>query len=257
MKIRRVLVAVAMVAGLILAVSISTNPSSAPLNDTSWILATLNGQPVLSGAQATLIFENSNIRGTDACNLYGTPYLQVGSMFRAVGFLMFTTLMMCPQPVLQQGLAYHKALIEATAYQSDGQELTLFDASGTARATFTTQSQQLAGTSWVVTGYRDGAGLRSPMDSAELTADFGPDGRVSGWAGCNTYAATWEASRKSINVGRAVPGLNVCADPTRVMEQEILFLKALDTVATYRIEANLLELRDALDKLAVTLRKVG
>ncbi len=133
-------------------------------------------------------------------------------------------------------------------------QLALFDADGKALATFTQQSADLAGTSWIVTGYNNGQGaVVSVITGVELTADFGADGTLSGSAGCNRYTATYEVSGTGLKIGPAAATRMACAEPAGVMEQEAQFLQALATAATYRLEGDRLELRTADGALAVNL----
>ncbi len=227
-----------------------------PLNDTSWVMVTLNSQSVISERPVTLNFENGKINGTDGCNRYGTSYTVNGARF-AASKDMVTTTMACPEPIMQQAAAYTTALTQAATYNSDGRQLRLLDASGKSLATFTAQSGKLGGTSWVLTGYNNGKqAVVSVAIGSKLAADFGADGKLSGSAGCNNYTATYEASEKSIKIGPSASTRKMCADPAGVMEQETQYLKTLETAATYRVEGNRLELRTANGALAATFEKV-
>jgi heat shock protein HslJ len=227
-----------------------------PLNDTSWILVTPNSQSVIPDKLVTLNFENGKINGTDGCNRYGASYAMNGFRFTANKDVISTS-MACPEPIMQQAAAYITALTQAATYKSDGQQLTLLDATGKTLVTFTAQSSKLGGTSWIVTGYNNGKqAVVSVVISSKLTADFSADGKLSGSAGCNNYTATYEASGKSIKIGPAASTRKMCADPAGIMEQETQYLKALETAASYRVEGNQLELRTATGALAVTFEKV-
>ena len=129
--------------------------------------------------------------------------------------------MACAGPIMQQGQAYISALTGAVAYQSDGKQLTLLDASGKALATLAAQSQSLAGTSWVVTGYNDGKqAVVSVLAGTTLTAEFKADGSFGGKAGCNGYGGNYETKGKEIKVGQIIQTLMACSSPAGVMEQE-------------------------------------
>ena len=257
MQTQKILVALAMVVGLILAACTSTNTSTNTLNDTGWLLVNLNGQSVVSDTLVTINFENGKINGTDGCNTYSTTYTVNGAKF-TVNKDVVTTKMACPEPIMQQAAAYITALTQAVTYKIDGQQLMLLDASDNTLATFTMQSRELGGTSWIVMGYNDGnQAVISVVIGSELTADFSADGNLSGSAGCNDYTATYEASGKSIKIVPTASTLKMCVDPAGVMEQERQYLKALETAATYRLDGNQLELRTADGALAATFEKVG
>ena len=73
---------------------------------------------------------------------------------------------------------------------------------------------------------------------------FGADGTLSGSAGCNNYSTTYTVVTTTMKISPAIAATRMmCPEP--VMQQEAAYLAALPTVATYRIESNKLELRDA------------
>lgn len=248
-----ILVALAMVVSSILAGCTST----ITLNDTSWVLVNVNGQPVVSEPLVTNTFANGTIKGTDGCNRYSTSYTVNGDKI-SVNKNIATTMMACPEPVMQQAVAYITALTQAVTYKINGQQLALLDASGKTLATFTYQSSELGGTSWIVTGYNNGKqAVVSVLIGSELTADFSTDGKLRGSAGCNNYTATYESSGKNIKIGRVASTREMCADPAGVMEQETQYVKALETAATYRRDGNHLELRTTDGALAAKFVRTG
>ena len=253
MQARKISVASAVVVGL----ALGACTSSSTLKDTSWFVVNLNSQSVIPDTQITLNFENGTLNGTDGCNRYSTSYTVNGAKF-TVNKDVATTMMACPEPIMQQASAYITALTQAATYRIDGQQLTLLDASGKTLATFTKQNSELGGTSWIVTGYNNGKqAVVSVVIGSKLTADFSADGKLSGSAGCNNYTATYAASGKSIKIGPAASTRKMCADPAGVMEQETQFLKALETAATYHIDGNQLELRTTDGALAFTCTRTS
>lgn len=112
----------------------------------------------------------------------------------------------------------------------------------------------LAGTAWEVTAYDNGKqAVVSVLGGKRITADFGKDGRVTGTAGCNRYFASYEVADATITIG--VPGSTrrMCAEPKGIMEQEALYLAALESAARFRVEGDKLELRTEKGALAVSL----
>lgn len=252
MNTRNTLIALTIVAGLLLAACVPVpGAGSGTLADTNWILATLNGQAALSDTEVTIRFEDGQLGGTDGCNRYSTSYTVSGAQIK-LDKNVASTMMACAEPIMGQAAAYITALTEAATYKIDGGQLTLLDAGGKVLATFTRQSTDLAGTSWVVTGYNNGQqAVVSVIAGSQLTADFGADGTLSGAAGCNTFTASYEVSGKTIKIGPAGSTRMACADPAGVMAQEAQYLQALATAATYAREGNRLELRTADGALAV------
>lgn len=226
-----------------------------PLAGTSWMLTDLGGRAVRSDTPITLRFEDGRAGGSDGCNNYSTAYTASADTL-SIDKNVVSTLMACPEPVMQQASAYIAALTQAATYKVEGGQLTLFDAGGKALMTFAQQSASLAGTSWLVTGYNNGQGaVVGVIVGTELTADFGADGILSGSAGCNRYTTIYEASGTNLKVGPVASTRKACADPAGVMEQETQFLQALATATTYRLDGDRLELRTADGALAAMLTR--
>ena len=251
MQAPKILIALAMAFNLALAACTAANP----LNDTSWILATLNGGPVLPDTLVTLNFENGSLFGSDGCNSYTTSYTLKGGQIE-INKNIATTMVACAEPVMQQATAYLAVLTQTTEYKIEGGQLSLLDANGNPLAVFTALSRELGGTSWIVTGYNNGKqAVVGVIDGSEITANFDANGKLSGSAGCNTYTTTFETSGKTIKIGPAASTRMMCAEPAGVMEQEAQYLMALETAATYRLNGDTLEFRTAEDALAVTFKR--
>ena len=177
MQSRGILVALTMAFELILG-GCATSPNT--LADTRWSLVNLNGQSVGAHPQVTIKFEECTINGTDGCNSYNASYTLKGEKF-SVNKMIASTKMACPEPIMQRADAYLAALTQATRYKNDSRQLTLLDASGRVLVTFTRQSNELGGTSWLVTGYNNGKrAVVSVVGDSKLTADFGIDDKLSG-----------------------------------------------------------------------------
>jgi hypothetical protein len=86
----------------------------------------------------------------------------------------------------------------------------------------------LEGTTWL---------LDKTIPGSEITALFA-NGQVSGSAGCNTYQGTYRstraAGRNTIEIGPLATTRMMCDEP--LMDQESLYLAALEAATSYRIE---------------------
>jgi heat shock protein HslJ len=104
----------------------------------------------------------------------------------------------------------------------------------------------IEGSSWHVIGYKNGkqAGVRVIIGT-EIAANFCEDGTLSGSAGCNNYNATCEVDGENMSIGPAAATRRFCSEPEGIMEQEVQYLGALDTAATYLIEIGRMEMRTA------------
>ncbi len=84
-----------------------------------------------------------------------------------------------------------------------------------------------------------------------------PDGRLAGNAGCNDYAGAYDLGEETVVIGPLRTTRKFCQEPEGLMEQEQIYLAALQTVATYRIEGRTLELRTADGALAAKFRRAA
>lgn len=229
--------------------------ASPELEGTSWTLSTLNSQLPLAGTTITLQFgTDGTVSGSDGCNRFATTYTVTGSTI-AFGQAA-STMMACPQPVANQADAFAAMLAAANSYEVRSNHLTLF-ADSQVVATFVSTSQDLAGTQWQVTAYNNGRNaVTSPMLGTDLTVVFEDDGQVSGNAGCNDFFGSFNSSKGEIAIGPLGATMRACSTPNGVMQQEAEFLAALASAATYSVEGNFLEMRNADDAIAVHMTRL-
>jgi heat shock protein HslJ len=224
------------------------------LEGTAWTLSSLPGHEPGSTSAPTLRFEDGRASGSDGCNRYAMPYALEGGRLDLSGPAMSTE-MACAPEVMQRAAAYLAALRGSTGYRVKDGQLELLGEDGRVRLTLAAQSQTLAGTSWRASGINNGkGGVTSVVLGSEVTIAFGPDGRASGSAGCNSFTAGYETSALQVRFTAPASTRRMCASE-EVMRQEQAFLAALPTVATMRIEGDRLELRRADGALAVVLTR--
>ncbi len=228
---------------------------SSPLTGKVWVATTVLGKAPLTGTQLTAEFTAAgNLTGSAGCNRFGGTFTTFGKSLRVSA--LSTTQMACPPKIMAQETAYLKALAGSRSYAVSGARLTLRNAAGRAVLTYTVESQALAGTSWNVTAYNNGKqGVESVAAGSKLTALFGKDGNLTGFAGCNNYDAPYKATPPKLSIGTVASTRKECATPKGVMTQELEYLTALHTAATYRIEGSRLELRTASGALAAELQR--
>ncbi len=226
------------------------------LSDTGWLLTELAGSPVASSPAMTLnFFDNGKVDGSDGCNQYWSSYT-AGNGIINISEEMAVTERACPGSIMQQAETFTTALKQAVAYRTENGNLTLRAADGTISAVFRPQSQELRGTSWDVSGYDNGQGtiMRINNSGRKLTANFGTDGRVSGSSGCNSYSGdyTYSSADQTLEIGRLMRSAMLCTDEN-IMQQEGMFIVALQTVNSYHISGNTLTLKAADGGTAVIL----
>ena len=235
--------------------------TSASLVGTRWLLTGYNNSKggvtsVLAGTEITAIFgEDGQVGGSAGCNNYNTSYevedpsAPSGAM--SVG-MAASTMMMCPGPgVMEQEQAYLAALQSAASYEIQGDQLTIAGADGTELLSYKVSVPlSLTGTVWEAVGYNNGKqAVVSLVIGTEITAIFGQDGSLSGLAGCNNYKTTYEAeadpsgAEGTISIGPAATTRKFCPEPEGTMDQEGLYLAALEMADVYRIDGDRLQLR--------------
>ncbi len=232
--------------------------SAAPeLEGVIWQLESyLNAQgemiAVLPDTTITAVFEGGNVSGSAGCNNYFASYSVDGSSLAVEPG--GSTMMACPEPIMQQEADYLSALAAAASYQIVEGMLEIANAEGATILVFSEQQPaSLSGVTWVATGVNNGkGGVASVIIDTEITALFGEDGSLSGSAGCNNYTTSYEVNGDAISIGPAAATMMMCAEPEGVMEQEIAYLAALANSSTFTLNGDRLELRAADGALQVS-----
>jgi heat shock protein HslJ len=221
-----------------------------------WILTELPPDELLERAIATLGFEDDRVVGSDGCNRFHGPFTFQDDELR-IGKLV-STRKACPEPVMRQAKAYTTALSRARGVRVEDESLVLLDANGELLARFDPQPTTLANTQWKVTGYNNGkqAVVSTERDSV-LTLEFDAGGAVHGTAGCNNFRGNYSAGAAELTIGEIASTRRMCEE--QIMAQESAYLEALRRSATWRAEANRLEVRDSGHALLViaTLAESG
>jgi heat shock protein HslJ len=222
------------------------------LTGTIWNLSSFFGKELVPGSGITVEFtSDGKIGGSSGCNRYVGTYKADGNSL-LISSPLASTMMACSQEIMAQETAYLQALGEVRSFTVARDQLTLEAAGGKGLMVFNAQTQELAGTSWEVTGYNNGQqAVTTVLAGTTITAEFGKDGTLSGNSSCNDYSGPYTVTGNQIEVGPLASTKKACADPAGVMEQETQYLVALETAATYRIEGKVLELRTADGALAV------
>jgi len=222
-----------------------TAPSAAPsLDGSEWILTSLNGRAVLPDSNITLGFKDGQATGTSGCNGYGGQYTAAGGTLSLAEVA--STAMLCLEPpgVMEQEEAFLDALRDATVYRLSEDRLEIATALGDKTLTFARKPRfdmdpaDLLGTSWQLVSMDGGA----PGTREAITLLFDASGaQVSGFAGCRSYRAAYQAEGDAI----AFPFLEMlesdCPNPT-ALEIEGRYTDALSTATNWRLAEGRLEL---------------
>lgn len=98
---------------------------------------------------------------------------------------------------------------------------------------------ELEGTEWVLVSYGDPNNPGSVLEDNAVTAVFdGVEGKVSGSAGCNRYFGGSEVSGSELSISTIGSTMMACDE--ELMEQEQLYLTALQAAESYQVEGSLL-----------------
>lgn len=105
------------------------------LEDTSWKLVELDGQPILPNSEVTIQFDEGKAGGSSGCNSYNGEYT-----LEADGSIQFgpmaSTMMACEQGLMDQEINFFQTLVEVTAAEIDDGRLTMEDGAGSVLLVF-------------------------------------------------------------------------------------------------------------------------
>jgi heat shock protein HslJ len=159
-----------------------------------------------------------------------------------------TTRMACsdPEGIMEQEMEYLAALEMASSYQFEDDRLILLDLEGRPVVNYQlARTFELSETIWYLQNYFDGSdAILSTLVGTEITAYFNEDGSLSGSAGCNNYSGTYHVDGDIIEIELGLMTMMFCEKPEGVMDQEAAYLKALESVTSYRILGDVLVMQD-------------
>jgi len=141
---------------MLAACSASQQAGKATLAGLLWNLSSLMDQKLAAGSSISVEFtDDGRVSGSAGCNRYSGAYTTSGNSL-TISAPLATTMMACEGAIMDQEIAYLQALGEVKKFEISGDQLTLLDADKKAILVYQMQSQDLAGTSWEVTGCNNG-----------------------------------------------------------------------------------------------------
>lgn len=228
---------------LILSSMLSLSAAAAGIEGPTWSLTGVQGlDPNLlpTGPQAvTAKFEGGRVSGFSGCNrFFGSYTLKPDHL--VIGQLA-GSMMACEGNAMKVEGAVHKALAGTFRPVLTGERLELMSERGETVLSFKAEPKpSLVGLRSAVTGFNNGRqAVVSPLLDTTIAMSFG-DGMVRGFAGCNTFQATYKADGNRIAVGPIATTRRTCADA--VMVQERQFLAALKSTTTWDFSGALLDM---------------
>jgi len=220
------------------------------LDGTQWLLGTVGGAPVVSGTNASLLFEGQQAGGFGGCNQFFASYTTDGSSkltFGPIG----ATRKACDTATDAFETAYFSALASVAQYKLSSDALTLSDSGGKAVLEYSAAPAATVEGPWNVTGYNNGKqAVVSVSGDVSLSVAFGPDGHVEGFGGCNNFSGGYSVTGDSIAIGPLMSTMKACSDTIDAQEGE--YLTALQAATKWQVQTGTLELRDNGGALQVT-----
>jgi len=252
-KVRRIVLAGLMLGTLVVLPACGSGGGQDPkeLEGTEWRLTEAMGSTTeLGGVGITIAFDGEQMGGFSGVNTYGGSYTADEDGNLELGQIN-STLMAGPAPAMAAEAAYMAILQTCDGYRIKSGTLTLTEDSND-RLVFEVQEPiELSGTSWVVTGYNNGAGaVQSVALDSTLTIQFAKDGAVEGNAGVNAYSGDYTVEGAAIKIGPLAT--TRMAGPEELMNQEASFLLAMEKCATWSVTNGQLEMRDGESAIQIT-----
>jgi heat shock protein HslJ len=216
------------------------------LDGTSWVLTSYDREgeltDVAEGDRVTAAFRAEQVSGNAGCNQYAAPFATSGmSVTTGPGI---TTLMACPEPLMELEAAYLADLARAATYTETPGQLTIYGSGGERILIFRVDpAVPITAGTFQATSLNNGmGGVESVPDGVDLTARFAMDGTVSGLAGCNTFRGPYAISEHTVTIGPLATTRKACADAVMSIEQ--IYLADLQAAVTMELRATHLQFRD-------------
>lgn len=229
-------------------------PIDPALDDTEWVLTSLNGSNLLEGSNITLNFARGKVGGFAGCNAYGGEYTAADEGALTIPeFAITEQLCQTPDGIMQQEDAYTEALLSAAAYRVMDDRLEIANAAGETLLVFTMKEEfpmdprDLVGTAWQLVSMNG----HSPVEGATITLAFHDENQVSGSAGCREYVATYEASGDDMRFPQQSMIGAACLDQESLMRQEGQYTDRLSWATNYRLSEDQFEILTARGEVLV------
>ena len=134
---KRTIFTIAVMALAVLIAACGAGPAGgADLQDTRWVLVTLEGESPLPDRAPSAEFAEDQISGSTGCNTYFSTY-EVDGDDLTLGAIAVTEMWcMEPEDVMDQEQAFLAALASVTSYRLAGERLELLDDTGQATLVF-------------------------------------------------------------------------------------------------------------------------
>lgn len=221
------------------------------LEGPSWRLAQIAGKEPKGLASleraVSVKFAEGLARGFSGCNNFTGGYQQEGNRLQ-LGQLA-STMMACPEPASSIENSFRAAFAGSFEFTIEGDRLLVSAASGESLLFERESPPQLDGSAWKVTSFNNNRhAVIGVIGDPDITLVFGAE-EVSGSAGCNRFWASYIYDGNSITFGPPATTRMACEEA--LMTQEQLFLEALASAVTWRVDGNVLDMHRADSERAI------
>ncbi len=117
------------------------------------------------------------------------------------------------------------------------------------------EGANLDGTTWTLVSLNG----NPPVSGSNITLHFGQGqqrGQVNGSSGCNSYGGKYTATQNTLKLSDIMSTLMACQRDD-IMQQEQMYLSALQKAASYKIENSRLEIGDAGGQTILVFTSAG
>jgi len=199
-------------------------------------------------------FTGGGMTGTGGCNRIGAEYTITGEQL-TIGATN-SSMRACLGDANMHESAFLSLLTSVRAFLIADGRLTLRSSTGDALLVFEPEVEKsIFGRAWSVQNYNNGRGaITTVLRGSSLAMTLAEDGGVTGNAGCNTFRSSYTAAGTTLTLAPAAATKKMCGEPAGLMLQETAFLAALGQVASYYVEDDTLQLRDASGAIVLMLR---
>jgi heat shock protein HslJ len=221
--------------------SSSPSPGSSAAVDLvgpTWTVTSVAGQDTVAASRPTMMFgADGRVQGTGSCNSYGGPYQLDGDAIE-VGDLASTMMLCVDQAIANQETAFFAALGGAQTWRIDETGHLILD--GVSKIVAEARPAEVSGSPGAsgLVGTWNLAEMGPTADFAHLqpTIEFGSDGTVAGFAGCNTFSGTYTTDGAALTLGPLATTRMACQRPGSAVETD--YIDALSTVTGWAVEAD-------------------
>ena len=232
---------VAMMTGLLLALTACSSGAPTSLAGTAWEITGINGTAPVAGSHPTMTFTGDQVSVATGCNRMSAGYTLNGTSIKIAPGAM--TAMACADDLMKQESSIAAALAKVTKLSLTGETMQLQDASGQALVNLAKAvpptPKPLEGTTWQLESITTGQATSSVVNGTTVTMQIS-GGKLSGKA-CNTFRADVTVDGEKITVGPVMSTKMAC--PTEgESSQEMKVLDLLGRSTSLKITGSQLRL---------------